>query len=346
MGEKPETRFAFAARPAGVPFFPFDPGVYTGGDARVSLGTPPTRVPPPALSIKGNPNCPNPGRSFPRPGRPLNTSPFSPPPAFGCETKSPGVVNTSANRFFSPSGDSTEFCKPSAALPPPERSLNPPWYSYEGPFVTSKPVNKSSPPAFGSACRARFAGETRAPCETRLPPVLALYVSLPPWLVRLSPCTCGPVWGGALARASPVATGLFQPFQSAPREHRIRRHAAPLGTSLFANTRMGPETPLPNTVSPSSEKMPNKSLNTLHLFGPNALTWLDASSIEMNKFRASFHLSPASTSFAAAAGSALLAPPFWVRPCFPKRWIADKMGPWHPFAHRLRVTGSQELPLA
>jgi hypothetical protein len=29
---------------------------------------------------------------------------------------------------------------------------------------------------------------------------------------------------------------------------------------LFANTRMGPETPLPNTVSPSSEKMPNKSL--------------------------------------------------------------------------------------
>jgi hypothetical protein len=45
-----------------------------------------------------------------------------------------------------------------------------------------------------------------------------------------------------------------------PSEHRIRRHAAPLGTSLLARTRMGPETPLPRNASPSSEKMPNRSL--------------------------------------------------------------------------------------
>ena len=65
-------------------------------------------------------------------------------------------------------------------------------------------------------------------------------------------------------------------------------------------------------------------LNTLHLFGPNAQTWLDASSMETNKFLASFHLS--SPPGAAAPGAAprflsasAAAAPFCVRPCFPNR---------------------------
>jgi hypothetical protein len=42
--------------------------------------------------------------------------------------------------------------------------------------------------------------------------------------------------------------------------HRMRRHAAPLGTSLFASTLIGPLTPEPRNFSPSSVKMPNSSL--------------------------------------------------------------------------------------
>ncbi len=42
----------------------------------------------------------------------------------------------------------------------------------------------------------------------------------------------------------------------------MRRHAAPLGTSLFARTRIGPETPLPRNSPPSSAKIPNRSLRS------------------------------------------------------------------------------------
>ena len=83
-------------------------------------------------------------------------------------------------------------------------------------------------------------------------------------------------------------------------------------------------------------------LNTLHLFGPTALTWLLASSIEMKRFLASFHLSPPSTGL---AGS-FPVPPFCVRPCLPNLWMALRIGPAHPLAHRWRVTGSQLLPVA
>jgi hypothetical protein len=79
-------------------------------------------------------------------------------------------------------------------------------------------------------------------------------------------------------------------------------------------------------------------LKTLHLLGPNAQTWLDASSMLMNRFLASFHLScPVS----GLAGS--FPAPFCVRPCFPNRWIAERIGPAHPLAHRARVTGSHAL---
>ena len=80
-------------------------------------------------------------------------------------------------------------------------------------------------------------------------------------------------------------------------------------------------------------------LKTLHLLGPNAQTWLDASSMLMNRLRASFHLSCPESGF---KGS-FPAPPFCVRPCFPKRWIAERMGPAHPLAQRARVTGSHAL---
>ncbi len=53
----------------------------------------------------------------------------------------------------------------------------------------------------------------------------------------------------------------------------------------------------------------------------------------MNRFLASFHLScPVS----GLAGS--FPAPFCVRPCFPNRWIAERIGPAHPLAHRARVT--------
>ena len=88
-------------------------------------------------------------------------------------------------------------------------------------------------------------------------------------------------------------------------------------------------------TAPSSARA---HLNTLHLFGPNAQTWLDASSMLMNRFLASFHLScPVS----GLAGS--FPAPFCVRPCFPNRWIAERIGPAHPLAHRARVTGSHAL---
>ena len=88
----------------------------------------------------------------------------------------------------------------------------------------------------------------------------------------------------------------------------------------------------------SREKTPTH-LKTLHLLGPNAQTWLDASSMLMNRLRASFHLSCPESGF---KGS-FPAPPFCVRPCFPKRWIAERMGPAHPLAQRARVTGSHAL---
>mgnify|MGYP004378210869 CR=1 FL=1 len=59
----------------------------------------------------------------------------------------------------------------------------------------------------------------------------------------------------------------------------------------------------------------------------------------MNRLRASFHLSCPESGL---AGS-FPAPPFCVRPCFPKRWIAERMGPTQPLAQRARVTGSHSL---
>ena len=43
----------------------------------------------------------------------------------------------------------------------------------------------------------------------------------------------------------------------------MRRHAAPLGTSLLASTRMGPDTPEPRNSSPVAEKIPKSSLCVL-----------------------------------------------------------------------------------
>ena len=74
--------------------------------------------------------------------------------------------------------------------------------------------------------------------------------------------------------------------------------AAPLGTSLFAYTRIGVENPLPINfaslnltfgiacpfASLSNSKIVNNNRNAFTLFGPNGLTWFDASSMEMNKF--------------------------------------------------------------
>ena len=82
-------------------------------------------------------------------------------------------------------------------------------------------------------------------------------------------------------------------------------------------------------------------LKILHLFGPMGVTWLDASSMEMKRLRASFHLS---LSLLLASGAEAPGAPFWVLPCLPKRWMALRMGPWHPLAQRERVTGSQVLP--
>ena len=61
--------------------------------------------------------------------------------------------------------------------------------------------------------------------------------------------------------------------------------------------------------------------------------------MEMKRLRASFHFSPDS-----GFASSFPAAPFCVRPCLPKRWMADRMGPVHPLAHRARVTGSQVCP--
>ena len=44
------------------------------------------------------------------------------------------------------------------------------------------------------------------------------------------------------------------------RELRMRRHAAPFGTSLLASTRMGPDTPEPRNSSLVAEKIPKRSL--------------------------------------------------------------------------------------
>mmetsp|Transcript_36086 Transcript_36086/g.90056 ORF Transcript_36086/g.90056 Transcript_36086/m.90056 type:complete len:529 (-) Transcript_36086:839-2425(-) len=145
--------------------------------------------------------------------------------------------------------------------------------------------------------------------------------------------------GGRGQSFSSNATGICQPDQSSSRAHRMRRQAAPLGTSLLARTRMGPDTPEPRKSSPSSLKMPNSSLNDLHLLDPKAATWLEASSSEMNRFRASFHLESSEGSGSApaavfvpswpwpcpeegrGASSSSLPAPFCgcVRPCFPKR---------------------------
>jgi len=57
-------------------------------------------------------------------------------------------------------------------------------------------------------------------------------------------------------------------------------------------------------------------LKILHLLGPNAWTWLDASSMEMKRLRASFHLS---LSLAVASGPEAPGAPFWVLPCLPNR---------------------------
>ena len=46
-------------------------------------------------------------------------------------------------------------------------------------------------------------------------------------------------------------------------ELRMRRHAAPLGTSLLASTRIGPDTPEPRNSSPVAEKIPKSSLCVL-----------------------------------------------------------------------------------
>ena len=43
----------------------------------------------------------------------------------------------------------------------------------------------------------------------------------------------------------------------------MRRHAAPLGTSLLASTRIGPDTPEPRNSSPVAEKIPKSSLYVL-----------------------------------------------------------------------------------
>ena len=161
------------------------------------------------------------------------------------------------------------------------------------------------------------------------------------------------------------------------RELRMRRHAAPFGTSLLASTRMGPDTPEPRNSSLVAEKIPKRSLRRemaeramivskktsrrgvgknpldepkkqrasrgrapgragrgdgewrtrrglrdahlkiLHLLGPNAWTWLDASSMEMKRLRASFHLSLSLA--VAASGAEAPGAPFWVLPCLPNR---------------------------
>ena len=58
-------------------------------------------------------------------------------------------------------------------------------------------------------------------------------------------------------------------------------------------------------------------LKILHLLGPNAWTWLDASSMEMKRLRASFHLSLSLA--VAASGAEAPGAPFWVLPCLPNR---------------------------
>mmetsp|Transcript_4265 Transcript_4265/g.19015 ORF Transcript_4265/g.19015 Transcript_4265/m.19015 type:complete len:210 (-) Transcript_4265:772-1401(-) len=151
---------------------------------------------------------------------------------------------------------------------------------------------------------------------------------------RLAPyevggAACAPLAAIGLARANASSegatgtssasktTGFFHPDHVSARELRMRRHAAPFGTSLLASTRMGPDTPEPRNSSLVAEKIPKRSLKILHLLGPNAWTWLDASSMEMKRLRASFHLSLSLA--VAASGAEAPGAPFWVLPCLPNR---------------------------
>mmetsp|Transcript_2513 Transcript_2513/g.9014 ORF Transcript_2513/g.9014 Transcript_2513/m.9014 type:complete len:297 (-) Transcript_2513:586-1476(-) len=131
------------------------------------------------------------------------------------------------------------------------------------------------------------------------------FSSLPP------ACFSGGKSANASFNASSVACdACFQPIQLDCSEHLTCIAAAPLGTSLFAYTRIGVENPLPINfaslnltfgiacpfASLSNSKIVNNSRNAFTLFGPNGLTWFDASSMEMNKFFEffQFDLSPKS----------------------------------------------------
>ena len=140
---------------------------------------------------------------------------------------------------------------------------------------------------------------------------------------------------GRRANASVVFSSFLRRFSSKKKKNgyafRVSRNVRLFARAAFAGKR-------PFVESTAREKTPTH-LKTLHLLGPNAQTWLDASSMLMNRLRASFHLSCPESGF---KGS-FPAPPFCVRPCFPKRWIAERMGPAHPLAQRARVTGSHAL---
>mmetsp|Transcript_5497 Transcript_5497/g.20029 ORF Transcript_5497/g.20029 Transcript_5497/m.20029 type:complete len:217 (-) Transcript_5497:749-1399(-) len=116
------------------------------------------------------------------------------------------------------------------------------------------------------------------------------------------------------SNSSSVYSVVFHPPHEPSNTHRTRIAAAPFGTSLFAKTRIGPETPLPKNSLVSCVYTPNNNRKTLHLLYGH--TWLLASSIEMNKLRESFHLSSAAGFTGAACAAAAL---FCVRPCLPNR---------------------------